>query len=107
MPPVYHRLESPSQSAEVAETQESSGEIWGTYNRDMMGCRSPFPSVDAYVGPLPKGARGIEFTSEIPPDPGTPPHLARWTKRRDGVIIEGDFARLRVRVTRNTQRGDR
>lgn len=38
---VYHRRQSPTQSAEMAALQESSGEIWGTYDR-VMGGRSPF-----------------------------------------------------------------
>jgi len=103
---VYHRVESPSQSPEIASLQESSGEIWGTFNRDMMGGRSGSPSVDAYVGPLRTGARGVEFVTDVPPDRHTPPWLARWTGPRDGVIIDGEFAKLRVMVTKNTQRGE-
>jgi hypothetical protein len=103
---VYHRLASPSQRDDIAALQENTGEIWGTYNRDMMGGQAPIPSVDAYVGPLPRGARGIEFVTDIPPDPHTPPHRVRWTGPRNGVIIEGSYAKIRVEVTRNTQRGD-
>jgi hypothetical protein len=87
----------------MARLQEASGEIWGTYDRDMMGGRSPFPSVDAYPGPLPAGQRGIEFVTSVPPDRDTPPYLVRWTGPRDGVTIEGDYAKIRVVVTRNTQ----
>jgi hypothetical protein len=104
---VYHRKESPSQAAPLAALQERTGEIWGSYNRDVMGGRSPFPSVDAYVGPLPPGVRGIEFTTDVPPDRNTPPWLARWTGPRDGVIVEGgDYVRIKATVTRNTQRAD-
>jgi len=84
--------------------QEETGEIWGSCDRDMMGGRSPFPSVDAYPGPLPRGQRGIEFVTDVPPDPYTAPWLARWTGPRDGVTIEDDYAKIRVVVTRNTQR---
>jgi hypothetical protein len=84
--------------------QEESGEVWGTYDRDMMGGTTPFPSVDAYVGPLPPGERGIEFATDVPPDRETPPYLARWTGPRSGVRIEGEYARIEVLVTRNTQR---
>jgi hypothetical protein len=101
---VYHRLQSPTQSAETAARQQASGEIWGTYDR-LMGGRSPFPSVDAYVGPLPDGEKGIEFTTDVPPDRNTPPRFARWRGPRDGVIVEGDYAKIRVTVTRNTQDG--
>jgi hypothetical protein len=101
---VYHRKESRTQTPEVARQQEASGEIWGTFNRDQMGGRSPFPSVDAYVGPLDGAQRGVEFETEVPPDRDTPPWLARWTGPRPGVRIEDDYAKIRAVVTRNTQR---
>jgi hypothetical protein len=85
--------------------QEASGEIWGTYNRDLMGGRSAFPSVDAYVGPLQGNEPGIQFVTEAPPDPNTRPRFARWTGPRPGVRIEGDYAKIKAVVTRNTQRG--
>lgn len=81
---VYHRLASPSQPDDAAALQEATGEIWGSYNRDMMGGRAPFPLVDAYVGRLPAGARGIEFTTDVPPNPahatlpGTLDGASRW-----------------------------
>lgn len=102
---VYHRRESRTQTPDVAAEQERTGELWGTYNRDMMGGRSPIPSVDAFVGPLTDGARGIEFVTDVPPDPVTPPWRARWTGPRDGVEIRSDYAVISVRITRNTQRG--
>ena len=100
---VYHRKESPTQTPEVARLQEQTGEIWGTYNRDQMGGRTPFPSVDAFVGPLVDPQRGIEFVTDVPPDRDTAPRLARWTGPRPGVRIEGDYAKILVVVTRNTQ----
>lgn len=100
---VYHRRESSTQTPQIARLQEMTGEIWGTYDRDQMGGRSPFPSVDAYVGPLVDSQRGIEFVTDVPPNRDTPPRLARWTGPRPGVRIEGDYARIRAVVTRNTQ----
>lgn len=102
---VYHRRQSPSQSPAMAAKQQETGEIWGSYNRDLAGGRSPFPSVDAYVGPLPRGVMGIEFTTAVPPDKNTPPRRARWTGPRDGVMVEGDYAKIEVTVTRNTLGG--
>lgn len=102
---VYHRRASPSQTEQDATLQEESGEIWGSYNRDMMGGRSPFPSVDAYVGPLPPGTRGIEFVTLLPPDRDAPPGRARWTGTRDGVRVVGDYAIVSVRITKNAQKG--
>jgi hypothetical protein len=65
-PAVYHRKESRTQTPQVARLQEQSGEIWGSYNRDQMGGCSPFPSVDAFVGPLVDPQRGIEFVTDVP-----------------------------------------
>jgi hypothetical protein len=84
--------------------QVETGEIWGTYDRDMMGGRSLHPSVDAYHGPLPPGQRGVEFVTDVPPDRETAPWLARWKGPREGVRIEGDYAKIEVVVTQNTQR---
>jgi hypothetical protein len=102
---VYHRVQSDSQTPSVAAQQQSSGEVWGSYNRDMMGGRSPFPSVDAFPGPLPEGERGIEFTTDVPRDNGTPSRVVRWTGPRAGVIVEGDYAKISVVITKNTQDG--
>jgi hypothetical protein len=101
--PVYHRRESPTQTSADAARQVQSQEIWGTHNRDMMGGRSPMPSVDAFVGPLPAGTRGIEFETDVAPDPSTPPWHARWTGPREGVRIQADYARIAVRITRVTR----
>jgi hypothetical protein len=101
---VYHRRETSTQTPEVARQQEASGEIWGSCNRDQMGGRSSVPSVDAYVGPLIGPQRGVEFETDVPPDRETPPWLARWTGPRPGVRIEGEYAKIRAVVTRNTQR---
>lgn len=104
-PQVYHRKQSPTQTPETARLQEESGEIWGTYNRDLGGGRTVFPSVDAFVGPLAAGEAGIEFITDVPPDPHTRPKFARWTGPREGVRIEGDWAKIRVVVIRNAQQG--
>ena len=95
---VYHRLESPTQTPADAAQQEASGEIWG---RAPQG--SFIPAVQAYIGPLPPGARGIEFTTGVPVDPGSPPGQAYWRGPRAGVTVEDDFAKIRVVVTRNGQ----
>jgi hypothetical protein len=51
--------------------QQVSGEIWGKPDRG-----SNFPSVDAWVGPLPDDKPGIEFYTDVQPSPGSPPHSA-------------------------------
>lgn len=70
----YHRRESPTQTAAHARLQVASGEVWGRPARG-----SQIPSVKAYVGSLPGGQRGIEFHTEVPPDPGSStPFEVRW-----------------------------
>jgi hypothetical protein len=44
-----------------------------------------FRRVHAYVGPLPEDEEGIEFWTRVPPDRGTPPHLAYWSEGSAGV----------------------
>lgn len=67
---VYHRLASRTQTPHDAAMQETSGEIWGRAPRD-----SDIPKVKAYPGPLPPGAKGIEFTTDVEPDHGSRPSL--------------------------------
>ena len=71
--------------------QEASGEIWGTYDT-VFGAPAVRPSVDAYVGPLPDEAAGIEFETDIEADVGLPPGRARWSGPRTGVEIREDWA---------------
>jgi len=64
---------------------------------------SDIPAVQAYTGPLPRGRRGIEFSTDIEPDSGSPPGQAYWRGPRVGVKVEGDFAKIKIRVIKNTQ----
>ena len=89
--PTYHRLESPTQPPEVAAQQVASGEVWGRPPRG-----SYIPKVQAYSGPLPEGARGIEFTTDVPPDRYGIPGQPTWRGPREGVTVEGEFAKVRV-----------
>lgn len=96
--PTYHRLESPTQTAEDARKQETSKEIWGKPPRG-----SEIAKVKAYEGPLPKEKRGVEFVTDIEPDSGSPPGHAYWSGVRVGVRLEGDFAILKVSSIINRQ----
>lgn len=99
---VYHRRESDTQTPEVAAQQEASGELWGYPARYY----SDIPKVKAFAGPLPSGVRGIEFTTEVPPDSGGSPRQPTWSGDRDGVVpVPGKAAvKIRIVVTKNTQR---
>ena len=69
----FHRVENmTTQTKEIAGMQEVSREIWGRPARG-----SGQPSVKAYPGRLPKG-RGVSFTTDIEPMPGSAPNEARW-----------------------------
>jgi hypothetical protein len=92
---LYHRLESPTQTAGDAQMQQASQEIWGKAPRNGLQ-----PAVQAYTGPLPPGAQGVEFETDIPPDPGCPPGQAYWRGPRDGVQVDQDYAKIKVRITR-------
>jgi hypothetical protein len=92
---VYHRVETSTQTADIARLQRKTNEIWGKTAR-----YSNNPSVKAYIGPLPDGANGIEFTTDIPPDPDQPPSIVEWTGPRKGVIVDGDIAKIKVVVTK-------
>ena len=96
----FHRVKSPTQSDDVALLQQTSQEIWGKARRG-----SDIPQVQTYTGPLPSNENGIEFTTTVKPDDGSPPGQARWTGPRDGVIIDNDdeFAKIKVTITKNTQ----
>jgi hypothetical protein len=95
---TYHRIESPTQTPEDAKTQEQSLEIWGRPARG-----SDQPKVKAYIGPLPSGKRGIEFTTDTNPDLSTPPGLAFWSNTCDGIIVQEDVAILKAWTVINRQ----
>jgi hypothetical protein len=94
-------LESDTQTPEDAARQEASGEIWGR-----IGLGNRGPKVKAYNGPLPDGDRGIEFETQITPDPGCPPWRSNWSGPREGVEVVGDVAKIKVVIRKNTQRYD-
>ena len=94
--PFHHR----AQSDEDAFKIERDGELWGW---PRMGSSTPQPQ--AYEGPLPHGAIGIEFYTDVPPRGGSVPGHARWWPTDPGVVLVNDeYAKIAVVVTRNTHR---
>lgn len=80
----FHRRSAPYQTAEDAEKQKSSGEIWGK----PMKLGGKFPYVKAYSKPLcfPDAATlschdgdGIEFTTEVMPAQKNPNGVILWS----------------------------
>ena len=101
--PVYYRLESPTQPPNIVFVQQRTGTI-----RRYPAMGSFIPKVKAYVGSLPEGARGIEFTTDVPPDDGCVPSLPMWSGPRSGVRIATDdqgraFAEIDVVILKQTQ----
>lgn len=101
--PLYHRLETPTQTPEDAAKQVASGEMWGGPPR-----YSNIPTVQAYAGPLPPGRRGIEFTTDVPPDRYSIPGRPDWSGPRPGVRVEveedgREMAKICVVIIRNAQ----
>lgn len=99
---TYYRTESPTQTPEVARLQELNLEILGAPAKNIH--QSNIPKVKAYKGLLPTNTRGIEFTTDIKPDACTPPELAFWSGPREGVTVEGEYAKLKVLTIANRQK---
>ncbi len=57
------------------------------------------PRVKAYIGPLPAGRTGIEFTTSVEPDSGYPPGQACWSEGRPGVETLEPNELVAIRVT--------
>ena len=87
---LYYRHESPTQSKEVARLQVQSGEVWGRAPQ-----QSDLPAVQAYIGQLPPGVRGVEFYTDTVPDTGGSPRIAYWRGPRPGVRVEMTLLKLR------------
>ncbi|PSB04261.1 hypothetical protein [Merismopedia glauca] len=89
--PLYRIETDPT----AIKLQIQSKEIWGKVPRNYL--QSINPQVKAYTRWIGgQGSRGIKFMTDVPPDPGTPPHLALWSGDRSGVYTEGDYAKIRV-----------
>jgi hypothetical protein len=83
MPGPFHRLESPTQTIEVAIEQVASGEVWGRTPRGGM-----VPVVQAYPLGMPDARRGIEFSTPINPYPNGSPFEVRWYLGRSPGVEE-------------------
>jgi hypothetical protein len=91
---LYHRLKSPSQTKEDALKQQESMTIEGYAPRNIN--QSHIPKAKAYDGPLPEGAEGIEFATDIAPDGCGRPGEPCWSGPRLGVTVSEDRAKLKI-----------
>lgn len=94
--PFHRRCEShPEEVSRIL----TSGEIWGRPRRNFFA--GLIPAVKAWEGPLPEGAIGVEFFTDVEPDPWSVPGWPEWTEGRPGVrVLEpGELVAIPVVVT--------
>jgi RHS repeat-associated protein len=95
---TYHRVTSPSQTADDLARQVASGMICGGGRRQAGGGTSPIPSAKAFPGPLPPGQSGVEFKTSVCPSSDGP--IVYWHLGSPGVIPVGDLACVPATITR-------
>src|SRR5256885_16307043 len=80
--PFHRRCEAkPEEVGQVL----ACGYLWGRPRRNFFA--GLIPAVKAWEGPLPKDAIGIEFYTDVRPDPWSVPGWPEWTEGQPGVII--------------------
>ena len=95
----YYRTFRPEEDPEgTIRLIEGSGQLWGAPARNTFA--SHFPKVKAYAGPLPEGRSGYEFETDVAPDRGCVPGQPTWSGPREGVVVEDDWAKIKVRLTK-------
>jgi hypothetical protein len=92
----FHRLESPTQTADDAKRQEETREVWGAPPR-----WGHWPKVKAYPGPLGARQRGIEFWTDCEPDIQGD-HVS-WARGQTGVREEDGYAKIVCVIVKNAQ----
>lgn len=98
--PLFHRVETPTQTRHDAAQQVASMEMWGAAAQG-----SHIPTVKAYRGALPP-RRGVEFCSAVPPTPGRgSPYEARWYPGTAGVTMRqgSSHAAIPIYYIKNAQ----
>ncbi|MFI2611077.1 polymorphic toxin-type HINT domain-containing protein [Kitasatospora sp. NPDC018619] len=96
----FHRKASPTQTDEHARLQQENGELWGGLSR--LGGDE---AAKAHIGPLPDGARGVEFYTTIRPREAFPGYVWWEVGRVPGVRLENGFAKIPILISKNTQIG--
>jgi hypothetical protein len=93
----FHRRCEP-QPDEVEKIRVSS-QLWGRPRRNFFA--GLIPAVKAWDGPLPHDAIGVEFYTDVPPDPWSIPGWPEWTEGQPGVIVldPGELVAIPVVVT--------
>lgn len=80
--PFHRRCEThPEEIARILE----SGQVWGRPRRNFHA--GLIPAVKAWEGPLPARAIGVEFYTDVAPDPWSAPGWPEWSEGQPGVIV--------------------
>ena len=65
---------------------------------------SDIPTVQAWPGTIPAGEYGLEFETDVSPDPRSSPGVPIWRAGSPGVRVgsdeRGPYAEITIRVTR-------
>ena len=69
----YWRSDTPDVVRQIVK----SNEIWGQTPRNIF--QSSFPKVKAFEGQLPLGTNGVEFWTDVAPDPNGIPGKPTWS----------------------------
>ena len=79
----FHRRShhNPTENGLIA----ASGQIWGKPRGGYFA--GVIPCVKAWSGPLPPEIVGVEFDTDVEPDPWSPPNWPEWSQGREGVIV--------------------
>jgi len=90
----FHRRTyvDPAENAKVS----ASGQIWGKPRRNIYAGSKA--AVKAWEGPLPEGVVGIEFFTDVPPDPGQAPGWPQWSEGHPGVIVLEPYELVAISV---------
>jgi len=94
--PFHRRCEPNPDEVELIAT---SGYLWGRPRHNFFA--GLIPAVKAWDGPLPMNALGVEFYTDIEPDPWSVPGWPEWTEGRPGVVVldAGELVAIPVVVT--------
>ena len=79
----YHRISSwcPEEIEKICASNEIRGRPRGNFYAGVV------PAVKAYAGELPDGIVGVEFFTDVQPDPDGVPASPEWSEGRPGVRV--------------------
>ena len=91
--PFHRRCEA---HPEEVNKVRASGEVWGRPRRNFFA--GLIPAVKAWEGPLPMDAVGIEFYTDVAPDPWSVPGWPEWTEGQNASSFAspGSWSRFRL-----------